>query len=90
MTLQKEPSILVIFGSMGDLSWRKLAPALFNLSLGQFLPEQFAVIGVDVKAGSLEDFRQRMKDGATNFCECGRVDEAKWGEFARQFFLYFG
>ncbi len=86
MTLQKEPSILVIFGSMGDLAWRKLAPALFNLSLNQFLPEQFAVIGVDMKAGSLEDFRQRMKDGAATFCECGQVDEAKWGAFAQQFF----
>jgi glucose-6-phosphate 1-dehydrogenase len=86
MTLLKEPSILVIFGGMGDLAWRKLAPALYNLSLNQFLPEQFAVIGVDMKAGSLDDFRQRMKDGTATFCECGQVDEKKWEEFARRLF----
>ena len=51
MTLQKEPTILVIFGGMGDLTWRKLAPALYNLLLDQQLPEHFAVIGLDIKDG---------------------------------------
>ena len=44
-----EPPILVIFGSMGDLTWRKLAPALYNLLLDQQLPGHFAVIGLDMK-----------------------------------------
>jgi glucose-6-phosphate 1-dehydrogenase len=35
MTLPVEPTILVIFGGMGDLTWRKLAPALYNLLLKQ-------------------------------------------------------
>ena len=86
MTLQKEPTILVIFGSMGDLTWRKLAPAVYNLLLGQELPDRFAVIGVDMKPGSVDDFRQRLKDGANNFCQCGGVDDEKWDPFARQFF----
>jgi glucose-6-phosphate 1-dehydrogenase len=85
MALQKEPTILVIFGSMGDLTWRKLAPALYNLHLNQLLPEQFAVVGLDMKAASLDDFRQRLKDGAQNFCQCGPADEGKWDPFARQF-----
>jgi glucose-6-phosphate 1-dehydrogenase len=40
---------LVIFGANGDLTWRKLVPALYNLSLDGLLPEKFAVLGVDGK-----------------------------------------
>ena len=43
------PTVLVIFGVAGDLTWRKLMPALYNLYLDKWLPEQFAVIGVDRK-----------------------------------------
>src|SRR5512140_2965042 len=73
MGTPKEPTILVIFGCMGDLAWRKLAPALYNLHLGKLLPEKFSVIGLDMKPGSAEDFRQRLKDGAKTFCECGDI-----------------
>jgi glucose-6-phosphate 1-dehydrogenase len=85
MLLEKKPTILTIFGSMGDLTWRKLAPALYNLFLEKQLPERFAVIGVDMKPGSVDDFRQRLKDGANSFCECGVVDQGKWDQFAGEF-----
>src|SRR5512147_1842011 len=78
-----EPTILVIFGSMGDLTWRKLAPALYNLLLSQQLPEHFAVIGLDMKNQSRDEFRSRLRDGANHFCECGGVDEKMWNGFAR-------
>jgi len=71
MTLPLEPTILVIFGSMGDLTWRKLAPALYNLLLDQKLPEHFAVIGMDIKKENRDEFKLRLKDGANGFCECG-------------------
>ena len=83
MAAQKlEPTVLVIFGGMGDLAWRKLAPALYNLLLGRHLPGQFGVVGVDMKSGSADDFRARLKDGAQVFCECGGVDEKKWAALA--------
>jgi glucose-6-phosphate 1-dehydrogenase len=82
MTLPVEPTILVIFGSMGDLTWRKLAPALYNLLLDKQLPEHFAVIGLDMKDASPDEFRLRLKDGANTFCECGGVDEKTWNGFA--------
>ena len=82
MTILKEPTILVIFGGMGDLTWRKLAPALYNLLLNQQLPEHFAVIGLDMKDESPDEFRLRLRDGANSFCECGAVDEKTWNEFA--------
>ena len=67
---------------MGDLTWRKLAPALYNLLLDQQLPEHFAVIGLDIKNESPDEFRLRLRDGANGFCECGGVDEKTWNEFA--------
>lgn len=90
MTQAKNPTILVIFGGMGDLAWRKLAPALYNLMLSQLLPQQLVVIGLDLKAGEAEDFRKRMKDGASSFCECGQIDEEKWSSLARQLFYISG
>ncbi|MEP7137951.1 MAG: glucose-6-phosphate dehydrogenase [Chloroflexota bacterium] len=82
MTLPLKPTILVIFGSMGDLTWRKLAPALYNLLLDQQLPEHFAVIGLDMKQESPDEFQLRLRDGANNFCECGEVDKKAWKGFA--------
>jgi glucose-6-phosphate 1-dehydrogenase len=77
-----EPTILVIFGATGDLVWRKLAPALYNLLLNQQLPEHFAVIGVGRKNESSDEFRLRLRDGASSFCECGGADEKTWSGFA--------
>jgi glucose-6-phosphate 1-dehydrogenase len=82
MTLEKEPTILVIFGGMGDLTWRKLAPALYNLLVDHELPERFAIIGLDVKNDSLAEFRLRLKDGANRFCRCGGVDEENWNNIS--------
>jgi glucose-6-phosphate 1-dehydrogenase len=82
MTLEKEPTIVVIFGGMGDLTWRKLAPALYNLLLGEQLPEHFAVIGLDIKDGSPDQFRSRVRDGVDGFCDCGEADTRIWNKFA--------
>ena len=76
------PVSLIIFGATGDLVWRKLAPALYNLLLNQQLPKHFAVIGIGRKNESSDDFRLRLRDGVNNFCECGGVDEKMWNEFA--------
>ena len=82
MTPQKEPTILVIYGGMGDLTWRKLAPALYNLLLDQQLPERFAIIGLDLKNENRDGFSQRLRDGANRFCRCGEVDEENWNKIA--------
>lgn len=78
MKTQKKPSILVIFGAMGDLTWRKLAPAIYNLLLQNHLPDQFVVIGLDGKDAGLEKFHQRLKDGAKHFCQCSKIADEKW------------
>ena len=41
-----DPTVFIIFGASGDLTWRKLVPALYNLYLGGWMPEKFEVIGM--------------------------------------------
>jgi glucose-6-phosphate 1-dehydrogenase len=59
---QSEPHILVIFGASGDLTKRKLIPALYELHTRQLLPEHFAVLGVSRTNLSDQVFRDRMKE----------------------------
>ena len=56
-----DPCILVIFGASGDLTAKKLMPALYSLSLRRLLPENFAIVGVARSAESDDAFRERMK-----------------------------
>lgn len=62
---QAESHILVIFGASGDLTKRKLIPALLDLEKQKLLPDEFAVLGVSRTKLSDEDFRQRMMEFLT-------------------------
>ena len=53
------PCAMVVFGAAGDLTKRKLVPALFNLAKAKLLPKDFAFVGVSVDELSLEEFRSR-------------------------------
>jgi glucose-6-phosphate 1-dehydrogenase len=75
-------TILVIFGAAGDLTWRKLGPALYNLLEDGLLPDQVAIIGVDGKELSGDAFRDRLQDGINAFSRRGKVDESRWGAMA--------
>lgn len=59
---QSAPHILVIFGASGDLTKRKLIPALYELHTQQLLPEKFAVLGVARTAISDAGFKEKMKE----------------------------
>jgi glucose-6-phosphate 1-dehydrogenase len=62
-----EPCVLVIFGASGDLTRRKLFPALYSLALRRLLPEKFAVVGVARSEESDDEFRERMKHAVQEF-----------------------
>src|SRR5258708_38564972 len=70
------PCVFVLFGAAGDLTKRKLAPALFNLGKAKLLSDNFAVIGVSVDDLSLEDFRSQV----TSFLPAGSdsADAVEW------------
>ncbi len=55
-----EPCVMVIFGATGDLTKRKLFPALYNLAKDDFLPHSFAIIGVGRQELTSADFRKQM------------------------------
>ncbi len=62
-----DPCILVIFGASGDLTQRKLFPALYSLAFRRLLPEKFAIVGAARTEESDEEFRQRMKEAVQQF-----------------------
>jgi glucose-6-phosphate 1-dehydrogenase len=67
--------ILVIFGASGDLTSRKLIPALFSLKVQKLLPEKFAILGVGRTIFSDIDFRRKMKESILTFSEEKNSDE---------------
>ncbi|CAF0692912.1 glucose-6-phosphate dehydrogenase [Candidatus Methylacidithermus pantelleriae] len=78
-----DPTIMVIFGIGGDLTWRKLYPALYNLALDDQLPDRFAVVGLDKKHFSTEDLRARLRDGVERFSRRKGIQEDVWTELTR-------
>ncbi len=90
-----QPCVLVIFGAAGDLSWRKLLPAVYNLNVDGALPANFAVVGFGMKPdGPIqvdpdEYIRQRAKDGIEHNSR-QPIDESNWNDFARALFFVEG
>jgi glucose-6-phosphate 1-dehydrogenase len=66
-----DPCVMVIFGASGDLTKRKLFPALYSLAYRQMLPEKFGIVGVARTEERDEQFRERMKAAVQEF---GRDD----------------
>ena len=56
------PCVFVLFGAAGDLTKRKLVPALLNLTRARLLPDNFAVVGVSVDDLSLDAFRDQVSE----------------------------
>ena len=77
------PCIVVIFGANGDLTKRKLLPALYSLTRDRRLPPGFAVIGISRSALSDDDFRGKMREAVTQYSESGPPDPGIWEGFAQ-------
>jgi glucose-6-phosphate 1-dehydrogenase len=75
-------AILVIFGATGDLTWRKLAPSLYDLFLDGWAPERLSVIGVGRQRMTDDEFRRRLRAGVDQASRGGRTDARRWTEFA--------
>jgi glucose-6-phosphate 1-dehydrogenase len=78
-----DPCVLVIFGVTGDLSRRKLVPALYHLARSGALPVHFAVVGVSRSAGEAPVLRGRLGEAMARFSRTG-VDEQTWDAFAQR------
>ncbi|MFP5260561.1 MAG: glucose-6-phosphate dehydrogenase [Blastocatellia bacterium] len=85
-----DPCTVIIFGASGDLTKRKLVPALYRLTQQRLLPAEFAILGFARSPMSDDDFRANMKDAIVTYSESKRVDEAVWQSFANGIFYIAG
>jgi glucose-6-phosphate 1-dehydrogenase len=74
-----EPCVMVIFGATGDLTKRKLFPALYNLARDKFLPDNFAIVGVGRQEMLSDEFRDHMMADLKEFVgENGDGELIEW------------
>ena len=76
------PCTIVIFGASGDLTQRKLIPALYHLHKEKQMPVPYRVIGFARRAKSDESWRQELLEGLKRHSRTQPVDTKAWGEFA--------
>jgi glucose-6-phosphate 1-dehydrogenase len=77
-----ESCVLVIFGASGDLTRRKLIPALYDLACMGCMHQQFEVLGVGRTPMTSKEFRERMRNGASGPKDVRGFDDARWNSFA--------
>ncbi len=80
------PCTIVIFGASGDLTKRKLVPALFRLSQERLIPSEFAIIGVARQPIDDEAFRIQMREAVMELGEEGKISDDVWESFAQGLF----
>ncbi len=85
-----DPCTVIIFGASGDLTKRKLVPALYRLTQQRLLPAEFAIIGFARSPMSHDEFRDKMKDAIVTYSEAKQVDEQVWESFAKGIFYVAG
>lgn len=76
-----DPFSIVIFGASGDLTQRKLIPALYNLYRKRRLPEQFIIVGVARSELSHEAFRAKVQEGVQAF-SADTYTDVLWSDFS--------
>ncbi len=83
-----EPCILVIFGATGDLTARKIVPALYNLLRDGQLPSQFACIGFARRPKTHDQFRDEMKEAINQFSRTKPLEPSLWDHFKDHLFYH--
>jgi len=85
--VQPEPTIFVIFGAAGDLTWRKLIPAIYSLYEDGWMAKQFNVLGLDRSDMSDEDFRKHLHEGVLKNSRRDEIEKKHWDAFAEHLFF---
>ena len=77
------PQCLIIFGASGDLTHRKLIPALFELYLQRRIPSEFAIVGCARRPWSDQDFKEKMQ---SKLADQISENEKEWEQFSNYLF----
>ena len=83
-----EPCVVVIFGATGDLTGRKLMPAIYNLKREGALPPQFACVGFARRQKTHDEFRKEMHDAINTHSRVKPIDEDLWNNFKDQVYYH--
>jgi glucose-6-phosphate 1-dehydrogenase len=83
------PQVIVIFGASGDLTHRKILPALYNLSRDKMLPEKFAIVGYARTEWTDDEFREEARKSIAEFSRTP-LEEEHWKPFADLLTYRFG
>jgi glucose-6-phosphate 1-dehydrogenase len=83
-TMNLNPTVFVIFGAAGDLAYRKLIPALYDLFLDGRLPDKFEVLGTGHGDMDDEAFRKHLFKGINKYSRHGKADSNLWDAFAER------
>ncbi|AIS52253.1 glucose-6-phosphate 1-dehydrogenase Zwf [Thermoanaerobacter kivui] len=75
-------NIMVIFGGRGDLTHRKLMPALYNLKYQKILPENFAVVSIGRRDKTEEQYRNEVLESVKNYSRFN-IDEKIWQDLSK-------
>src|SRR5690349_17593511 len=84
------PCAIVIFGANGDLTKRKLLPALYRLAYERRISQSFAVIGNSRTPMQDQEFREKMKESVQKFIEDSPFDESVWRSFEQSLYYVAG
>lgn len=82
-TNRPDPAILIVFGASGDLTLRKIVPALYNLFVDHWLPDDFAITGLARTPMTDDGFREHLRAGVAQFSRRGSAQTEQWQDFAR-------
>ncbi len=85
-----EPCTIVIFGASGDLTARKLIPALYHLAKDKQMPPDFRIIGFARREKTDETWRQELRTALDQFSRTKPVDEPVWKDFSAKVFYCVG
>ncbi len=85
-----EPCAVIIFGASGDLTKRKLVPALYNLAHEGQLPSSFAIIGFARSPKGHDEFRAQLREGVEEFSRFRPINPAVWDALAQGIFYHQG
>ena len=80
-------AVLVIFGGTGDLTHRKLMPALYNLVLDKLLPKHFAIVSVGRRDKTVEEYRAEIHDSIEKHSR-NKIDETIWSKLEPMIYYY--
>jgi glucose-6-phosphate 1-dehydrogenase len=84
------PSVVVIFGATGDLTRRKLLPALYRLTEQRLIPAEFAILGTARHEMGDDEFRAQMQQAIKEFAADEDFDDSTWQSFAKRIFYIDG